>query len=233
MRRNTAGKRRPEAAKTGDRLCVRHTLNASQHRSTAAAPRCAGDRPELETSPTTIPKLRLCMYCHVLCAGRGGRLGVQPSRARSRINFPITRVLDGPKMREHLTAAHFVRRRRTRCSSCSREDSAWRDVLRFSRSCRGRSQRPPTYPSPMCSDTHVPARRAKRKLDGAVALELSCLRTRAPVLGQLVDPSYRAHPRHIDTLIVDRDDVLCSHPSHPRSTALAIPRLVQPPRGAG
>ena len=54
-----------------------------------------------------------------------------------------------------------------------------------------------------------------RQLDGAVELELSCLRTRAPVLGQLVDPSYRAHPRHIDTLIVDRDAVLRSHPLSP------------------
>ena len=75
----------------------------------------------------------------------------------------------------------------------------------------------------MSSDTHVPARRAKRKLGGAVELELSCLRTRAPVLGQLVDPSYRAHPRHLDTLIVDRDDVLRSHPSHPRESSSRNP----------
>ena len=37
----------------------------------------------------------VCNYCHVLCMGRGGRLGVQPSRAHFQINFPITRVLDG------------------------------------------------------------------------------------------------------------------------------------------
>ena len=85
----------------------------------------------------------------------------------------------------------------------------------------------------MCSVTHVPARRAKRKLDGAVELELSCFRTRAPVLGQLVDPSYRAHPRHIDTLIVERDAVFRSHPLPPRVLASRNPELMQPLRGAG
>merc|ERR1711965_448506 len=109
-----------------------------------------------------------------------------------------------PFMREQITAAHFVRRRRTRCSSCSREDCACIVVLRFLRSCRSRSQRPPTYPSPMCSDTHVLAWRAKRQLVGAAELELSCFWSRSPVLGQLVDPSYCEHPRRTHTLIVDR-----------------------------
>ena len=108
-----------------------------------------------------------------------------------------------PFLVEHFTAAHFVRRRRTRCSSCSREDCACSVVLGFLRSCRSRSQRPPTYPSPMCSDTHVLAWRAKRQLDGAAELELSCFRARAPVLGQLVDPTYREHPRRTHTLIVE------------------------------
>ena len=121
-------------------------------------------------------------------------------------------------MKERLTAAHFVRRRRTRCSSSSREDCACRVVLRFLRSCRSRSQRPPTYPSPMCSDTHVLAWRAKRQLDGAAELELSCLRTRAPVLGQLVDPTYREHPVCTHTFIVDRGAVLLSHPLSPPSS---------------
>ena len=134
---------------------------------------------------------------------------------------------------EHFTAAHFVRHRRTRCSSCSREDCACSVVLRFLRSCRSRSQRPPTYPSPMCSDTHVLAWRAKRQLVGAAELELSCFRERALVLGQLVDPTYHEHPLRTDTLSIDRGAFLLSHPLSPPHGRLAISGLLQPPRGAG
>ena len=95
-------------------------------------------------------------------------------------------------------------------------------MLGFLRSCRSRSQRPPTYPSPMCSDTHVLAWRAKRQLVGAAELELSCFWSRSPVLGQLVDPSYCEHPRRTHTLIVDRGAALLSHPMSPPAAMLAI-----------